>query len=407
MLSPQRSARYSQVLELLAHKLVRAEAQIGIEFPYMTNDRGRWLTMPASLSAGYQGDKWSHGNWFGGFWIGLLLAAHIDSGDDRFLRWATERMKLIAPRCDDGNTHDIGFIFQSSAIPLYHVTGHAHYRDIAVRAAQRLRARLITTRGGAYLSSWGPLTDRRGRRSSAIDTMANLALLYWAAQETDDGSFRWAAQAHADTTAAAMIREDDSTYHAVEYDLISGERARGFTFQGFSDESCWPRGQAWAMCGYGLSARASGKQNYWDTAQRLSAYFVRRTGDGRIPPWDFDAPDTPDRPQDSSAAAIAAAAMIDMSEIEPGSEIGRRWLETALLTLDQLCASYVSWDSHRQGLLEHGVYSMPHRTGTDCSVMFGDYYFVYSLMKVLHPGKFWPELDSSVAPRTHTGQTRQ
>lgn len=402
MLSAQRSSRYSQVLDLLAHKLVRAEVQIGVEFPYITDGRGRWLTMPASLSAGYQGDKWSHGNWFGGFWIGLLTAAYISSGDEKFLNWAIERMKLVAPRCDDGNTHDIGFIFQSSAIPLYHVTRRTYYRDVAVRAAERLRARLITTRGGAYLSSWGPLTDIRGRRSSAIDTMANLALLYWAAQETDDGSFRWAAQAHADTTAAAMIRNDYSTYHAVEYDLVSGERTRGFTFQGFSDESCWPRGQAWAMCGYALSTRSTGRQHYWDLAQRLSEYFAQRTGESRIPPWDFDAPDTPDRPWDSSAAAIAAAAMIDMSEIERGSQVGQSWLETALLTLDQLCESCVSWDRDQQGLLKHGVYSMPHRTGMDCSVMFGDYYFAYSLMKLLHSGKFWPDLDGAVGG-TRTG----
>ena len=137
------------------------------------------------------------------------------------------------------------------------------YAALALRAADRLRARLITTRKGAYIASWGPLADLRGRKSSAIDTMANLPLLYWAADQADDGSFRLAAEAHAQMTRAAFVRADFSTYHAVEYDLASGERTRGFTFQGAFDESCWPRGQAWAIYGFSATARATGKPSIW------------------------------------------------------------------------------------------------------------------------------------------------
>jgi len=96
MLSPQRSTQYSYVQDLRAHKLVRAEAQLGVERPDITSDKGHWLTMPASQSAGCQDDKWSHGNWFGGFW-GRVTDACINGGDERFLDWATERMKLVAP----------------------------------------------------------------------------------------------------------------------------------------------------------------------------------------------------------------------------------------------------------------------------------------------------------------------
>src|SRR5690606_30013469 len=106
------------------------------------------------------------------------------------LNLARERFQMIAPRAGDGNTHDIGFLFWSSAVPLYAVTGEEQYAAAALKAADRLRSRVVTTRKGAYLSSWGPLSDPRGRRSSAIDTMANLSLLYWAADYADDGSFR-------------------------------------------------------------------------------------------------------------------------------------------------------------------------------------------------------------------------
>ena len=58
--------------------------------------------MPASLSAGCSGDAWSHGNWFCGFWVGLLVASHLHTGEDRFLELARVRMRLVAPRCDAG-----------------------------------------------------------------------------------------------------------------------------------------------------------------------------------------------------------------------------------------------------------------------------------------------------------------
>jgi hypothetical protein len=55
-------------------------------------------------------------------------------------------MRLVAQRAEDPNTHDIGFIFDSSAIPGFHITGDGWYADIALRAADKLRARIVTRR---------------------------------------------------------------------------------------------------------------------------------------------------------------------------------------------------------------------------------------------------------------------
>lgn len=391
-LNDERRSVYLGALDLLAEKLVSEERTIGVEFPYVTGLDGRWLTMPASISAGYSGEKWSHGNWFCGFWVGELLAAYLHTGDDRFLVWARERMRLVGQRSDDGNTHDIGFIFQSSATILYHLTGGVEYRDLAVKAAAGLRARLITTRTGAYISSWGPLDDERGRRSSAIDTMANLRLLYWAGAVTDDGSFRLAGEAHARMTRKRMVRDDYSTYHAVEYDLDGGERARGYTFQGYADESCWPRGQAWAILGFAETAQATGKEEYLELAIGLGDYFLRRTGGDRVPPWDFDDPAVPDTLRDSSAAAIAASGFLTIAATAKDALTANRWRERALSILDVLCANFLAREASYHGLLKHGVYSKPHNVGLDSAVMFGDYYFVESLMKVVKGKAFLPEI---------------
>lgn len=381
-----RTEPLGEALDLLARKIVQDEARIGIEFPYVTDPSGAWRTLPASLSAGYRPEGWSHGNWFCGFWVGLLLAAHLWTREERYLALAEERMRLVAQRAEDGNTHDIGFIFISSAIPLFHVTGAAIHRDVALRAADQLRKRLVVTPRGAYLASWGPLSDPRGRAASAIDTMANIPLLYWAADAAEDASFRLAGIAHADMTRN-FIRPDNSTYHAVEYDPATGERKRGYTFQGYADESFWSRGQCWAVYGYAATAKVTGNRAYLELADTLADRFLERLGSARVPPYDFDDPD-PKRPLDSAASAIMASALLDLAALHP--DAGRRaaWRDRALGLIEPLMSDCLAREDDHRGLLKHGCYSWPHRDGVDSAVMFGDYFFIEALCKLLMPGKF-------------------
>lgn len=384
---------YRNALDLLAAKLLEDEAKIGIAFPYVTAPDGSWETMLASQSAGYTGEAWSHGNWFCGFWVGLLLASHLHTGDERHLAIARERMRLVAQRADDPNTHDIGFIFNSSAVPFHHITGEAGFAAIGLEAANRLRSRIVATEQGAYLSSWGSLDDPRARCSSAIDTMANLQLLYWAAGVTGDASYRLAAVAHADMTRKAFIRPDLSTYHAVQYDLPAGTRARGYTFQGHADESCWSRGQGWAILGYADTAAATGQRAYLELANELADYFMRRIGDDPVAFYDFDDPAIPDSPRDTAASAIVANALLKMGDLDPDTARGQRRWEQGLWLLDGLCRTSLASAPEHRGLLKHGCYSHPHNIGPDAAVLFGDYYFVEALCRVAMPGRFRPSFE--------------
>ncbi|MGH8714952.1 MAG: glycoside hydrolase family 88 protein [Casimicrobiaceae bacterium] len=377
-------------LDLLAKKLAEDEKTLGIEFPVVTAPDGHWLTAPASESAGYRGDAWSHGNWHCGFLVGLHLAAHVHTGDPRFLLWAKERLRLVAQRAEDPNTHDIGFIFDSSAIPAFFITQEQWSADVALRAAARLRGRLVTTPLGAYISAWGPISDPRGRRSSAIDTMANLPLLFWAADASGDASFRLAADAHAAFTRRGFVRDDYSTFHAVEYDERTGSRVRGYTFQGFADGSAWSRGQTWAIYGYAQSARETRKIDYLELADQLVAYYLKRLGDDPVPPWDFDAPRSVGSPRDSAAAAIAASALFDLSELHPRAELAAAYRRKCVWMVRSLCADYLAHEDDHRGLLKHGCYSNPHKEGVDSATMFGDFYFVEVLCKLLHEGRFRP-----------------
>lgn len=374
------------VLDLLCEKLREDERRLGVAFPYVTAPDGSWQTMLASESAGYQGEAWSHGNWFCGFWVGLLIAAYHHTGDRFFLDTAKERMKLVAERVDDPQTHDIGFIFWSSAVQLHRATGDDDFAAIALVAARRLRARLVRTDAGAYISSWGPLGDPRGRASSAIDTMANIPLLYWAALHDNDDSFLVAGEAHARMTERAFGRDDGTLYHAVEYDTRTGARRRGYTFQGYSDESPWSRGTGWAVYGYASTAGATGESRYLDLAVQLGETWLRQLGDRACPPWDFADPD-PDPTEDSSAAAIMAAAFLDLGKLLAGAADRELWTERGTHLLLGLSRDYLARDPAHRGLLMHGCYSKPHGIGTDAAVMFGDYYFIEAIGRVLFPEK--------------------
>jgi unsaturated chondroitin disaccharide hydrolase len=388
--SPRQLQLFSKVLGRMAEKVAEDEPTLGVEFPHVTAADGSWIRLPASLSAGYSGESWSHGNWLCGFWVGLLFASYLQTKDDKYLMWARERMRLVAQRAEDMNTHDIGFIFDSSAMPGYHITGDRWYGDIALQAADKLRARMVTTQRGGYLASWGPMTDPRGRCSSAIDTMANLPLLYWAAHYSGDGSYRLVADAHAAMTAKAFIRSDNSTYHAVEYDEATGERRRGFTFQGAYDESAWARGQGWAIYGYVHSARETGKREYLDLAEQLATYYMKRL-DGRVvPPWDFDATGADANIKDTAAAAVVSSAFLELGRIHPNADTGAKWTGLGIAMLEGLCRDEFAGESSHRGLLKNSCYSKPHNEGVVSATMFGDFFFVDALCRVSLPGGLRP-----------------
>jgi unsaturated chondroitin disaccharide hydrolase len=336
-LSADQRQLFAGVMDVMARKVAEDEPTLGVEFPHVTSPDGSWVKLPASLSAGYTGEAWSHGNWLCGFWVGLLLASHLHTSEKKYLTWARERMRLVAQRAEDPNTHDIGFIFDSSAIPAYTITGDHWYAGIAMTAADKLRARIMTTRTGAYLASWGPLDDPRGRCSSAIDTMANLSLLDWATDYSGDRSYRLAAEAHADMTAKAFIRADHSTYHAVEYDIISGERKRGYTFQGAGDESFWTRGQGWAIYGYVNSARETGRRHYLNLAEELANAYLKRMDGRQVPPYDFDAKGADADIKDTAAAAVISSALIEMGRLHPDPAAAAAWTQRGVAMLEALC----------------------------------------------------------------------
>ncbi|MCX5581205.1 hypothetical protein [Kaistia terrae] len=110
-------------------------------------------------------------------------------------------------------------------------------------------------------------------------------------------------------------------------------------------------------------------------------------GGAIVPPWDF-ADTSPDAPLDTSATAIMTAGPLDLARLHPDPAARQKWQQTAERLLTGLCTDYLATSPEHRGLLTKGCYSKPHNIGVQWPVMFGDYFFVEALVRIMMPGTF-------------------
>jgi len=118
----------------------------------------------------------------------------------------------------------------------------------------------------------------------------NLPLLFWASETTKNPFYKRIATAHEDTTLKYFIRDDDSVYHAYRFDEETGEPIGGANYWGYSIESHWARGTAWAIYGFNIAYHYTNKKEYLDISLRLSRKFITLCEEDGIPIWDFRLP---------------------------------------------------------------------------------------------------------------------
>ena len=70
------------------------------------------------------------------------------------------------------------------------------------------------------------------------------------------------------------------------------------THQGYSDDSAWARGQAWAVYGYTMMFRETEDPEYLAQAENVARMLLDRLPEDGIPYWNFDSPDAPDSQQE-------------------------------------------------------------------------------------------------------------
>jgi unsaturated chondroitin disaccharide hydrolase len=321
------------------------------------------------------GSEW----WCSGFYPGTLLYLYEETKNDTLYREALRMLTLLEKEKNNTSTHDLGFMMFCSFGNANRIAAKPEYKDILLTSARSLATRFNPKVG--CIKSWD---SGASDFLVIIDNMMNLDLLFWATEVSGDSSFYKIAVTHANTTIANHFRPDNSSYHVINYHLGTGTIKEKRTAQGYSNESAWARGQAWGLYGFVATYRATKDKKYLDQANKIARFLLGHPNlpADKIPYWDFNAPDIPNALRDASAAAIIAAALLELKDYVDRKD-AQKYFATAELIIRNLSAAEYKASPGTNGgfLLKHGVGHFPQKSEVDVPLTYGDYYFVEAMKR--------------------------
>lgn len=325
--------------------------------------------------------------WNQGFWTGMLWHAYEVSGKTKYLTAAMDQIPSYTNRIEKKlgvNTHDMGFVYTPSCVAAYKITGSEEARVAALAAADQLLSRYHEK--GQFIQAWGNLGAADNYRL-IVDCLMNIPLLYWASEETGDMKYYNAAVNHFNTTITYAYRWDGSTYHTYFFDPATGLPVRGATHQGVSDDSTWARGQAWAMYGPVLTYAYTKDENALAAFKAAASYFLDYLPSDYVPYWDLSYGDGDYEPKDSSAAAIAACALLaGIKYMDESDPLRAKFENAAKRIMNSLIDHYTTRDAKdANGLLLHATYNHNSNMGIDEMNIWGDYFYMEALHRMLDP----------------------
>jgi unsaturated chondroitin disaccharide hydrolase len=357
----------SQALAGLLRRIQQTGGIASGRFPMFADPRsGEWT--------------WSDdGAWSSGFWPGMLWLAEAATGESHFAALAAQSAMRLRSRTG-APTVLRGFVFWYGAgiAAVLDPARHAE-AELAIAAARSLAAdfdpvaRLLPPGAqDARLYGWP-------RPGACIDGLPGaVPLLAFAAARTGDDRLRDIALAHARGHLALCMRADGSVAQSATYDH-QGRLSGQASIEGSSRDSTWARAQAWAMLGLAQAAHLAGGE-LTQPAKRAADWFLDHLPADGVCFWDFDDPAIPNAPRDTSAAAIAAAALLKLAAAN-----GDRYRAAAEHIIDALTARHLA----AHGGLRDGCYEQRNGLATSNELIWGDYFLLEALLAldgVIRPG---------------------
>lgn len=190
------------------------------------------------------------------------------------------------------------------------------------------------------------------------------------------------AISHLNTAMNVIVRADGSTYHTYFFDIKNGAPLNGVTHQGYSDESCWARGQAWGIYGLALSYHYTKDERILLLWEKVTECFVTHLPADSVPYWDLIFNDGSDEPRDTSAVAIAVCGILEMKKYFSYP----KYEKAAREMLDSLNNKYTTEHlaTESNGLLTDGMYNRNDGDEPECNI-WGDYFYMEALMRDENP----------------------
>lgn len=317
--------------------------------------------------------------WCSGFYPGSLWYIYEYTQNDTVKLLAEKNTLKLDPIQYVTHDHDVGFQLNCSYGNGLRLIGNKDYEKVLHQGAKSLATRFSPITG--VIQSWDFLR-RDWKYPVIIDNMMNLDLLMFASKAFDDDSLAYVARSHADTTLKNHFREDYSSYHLVDYDPKDGHVRSKQTVQGYSDESSWGRGQAWALYGYTMMYRMTEDKRYLSQAECVGNMLLSRLPVDGIPYWDFDAPNGNEY-RDASAGAIMASAFVELSSFTEDAKARQNYLNVAEKQLRTLASStYLAEPgTNCNFILKHSVGNFPEKSEVDVPLSYADYYFLEGLLR--------------------------
>ena len=322
------------------------------------------------------------GSWTSGFFPGNLWYLYMLSPDADVLAMAERQTHTLDSLLSFPQSHDLGFQVNCSYGNAYRITGKQEHLSHIENGARALAGR-FNPKAGVTLS-WESGTY--GKFPVIIDNMMNLELLTYSAKLFGADSLVDMSIKHAQTTMKNHFRDDYSCYHLVDYDPETGEVLRKATVQGYADESAWSRGQAWAVYGYTMMFRETGRQEFLAQAENIAKMLLSRLPYDGIPFWDFDDPSIPHTYKDASAGAVMASAFVELSTLTKDKTLSKKCLAKAEKQIRALASKEYLAPVGENGnfLLKHSVGNLNSMAEVDSPLIYADYYFLEALYRYIN-----------------------
>jgi unsaturated chondroitin disaccharide hydrolase len=344
---------------------------------------GKWIPMGIPNPNGYV-------HWAGGYTPGSLWYLYQKTADTQWRDWAEEWTVGLANEPNRTKDHESGFTVYRSYGLGYHSTGNPDYKPQIIKATENLMLRYNPVVG--CIKSWALIENPIFE--VITDGMMMLEMVFWASKNGGDPNWYDMAVSHCYKTIENNVRPNGSNWQIVEYNPATGDVIVKWGKQSIDDpnlpkgsfETTWSRGQAWGINGFTMAYRETNDPNMLTTAKKMADYFIEHLSPDYVPYWDFNAPDYPgwSDAKDTSAAAIAASGLLELSTHVTDQMDKEKYYNTACNILDSLCSpAYLTEGTNSMGLLQHAMANgnRPGTTEFDTSLMYADHFFIEALLR--------------------------
>lgn len=364
------------------HAFSFAEQQLAVTRAAVGNNTSTYPSNTKGSGAAGTDGSWTTtdgAGWTSGFFAGTMWQAYYHNPKKAMRLNATAWTQTLADDTSLGD--DMGFRTYTPWVNL----SIPQTSDVMLAAANAKMAQWNAT-VGMFRSSGGTRhsTDPSGDFAVLIDHAMDSQLMYWAWKQTGNTLYRDRMTAHLTKLAQHYVRGDGSTAQWGYFNSTTGAFVGHDKKQAYSATSAWSRGQGWAIHAYSHAYKMTGNASFLSVARKVSDYYISHMPADGVAYWDFTASNATAY-RDSSAAAIAASGMIELSRRETDAPLKAKYFGAAEKILNSLTsASYLAEGSTSQGILLHGAAYVPRKASLpDNSLIYGDYYFLEAMNKYM------------------------